>query len=304
MVGFAGLRPVLEAIKAGKRVCVANKETLVVAGELLTAIARKSGAKIIPIDSEHSAIAQCLVGEDPRSIKRIILTASGGPFRTRSKDTFDQITVNEALKHPNWVMGRKITIDSATLMNKGLEVIEARWLFDVPVEKVEVVVHPQSIIHSMVEFADGSIKAQLGMPDMRLPIQYALGYPERLTEAYETLDLLRHNRFDFEAPDLDRFRCLGLAREAAELGGVYPCILNAANEVAVAAFLDGAVKFTDIAEIVSQTMDSAPSESNEPFDSSNDTAIQRGLERIYTSHDWATETAKQLTAEISTILVK
>jgi 1-deoxy-D-xylulose-5-phosphate reductoisomerase len=301
MVGFAGLRPVLEAVKAGKRVCVANKETLVVAGELLTAIAKKTGAQIIPIDSEHSAIAQCLVGEDPRSIKRILLTASGGPFRTRAKDTFSDITIDQALAHPNWVMGRKITIDSATLMNKGLEVIEARWLFDVPVEKIDVIVHPQSIVHSLVEFVDGSVKAQLGAPDMRLPIQYALGFPERINEEYDTLDLLKHNRFDFEAPDMERFPCLGLARKAAELGGVYPCVLNAANEVAVGAFLEGAIRFTEIAEIVGQTMEAAPKSDGRPFDVSTNELILAGLERIYKAHKGATDKAKQLTAELSTI---
>src|SRR5436190_7433543 len=188
MVGFAGLRPTIEAIRAGKRVAIANKETLVVAGELMTALAKKTGAEILPIDSEHSAIAQCLVGESPESIKRIILTASGGPFRTRAKETFDDITTEEALRHPNWLMGRKITIDSATLMNKGLEIIEAQWLFGVSLGKIDVIVHPQSIIHSMVEFCDGSIKAQLGAPDMRLPIQYALGYPGRLPVEYDALD--------------------------------------------------------------------------------------------------------------------
>ncbi len=304
MMGFAGLRPVLEAVKAGKRVCVANKETLVVAGELITAIAKKSGAEIIPIDSEHSAIAQCLVGEAHKAIKRIILTASGGPFRTRAKETFADITVDEALAHPNWVMGRKITIDSATLMNKGLEVIEAKWLFDVPVEKVDVIVHPQSVVHSRVEFVDGSVKAQLGAPDMRLPIQYALGYPERMDEEYDTLDLLLKNRFDFEAPDLDRFPCLVLARKAVELGGVNPCILNAANEVAVAAFLAGSIRFTAIAEIVEETMANAPEGSGEAFDISTDARITDGLGRIFAAHEWATDFAKQLATESSTINVK
>lgn len=281
MVGFAGLKPTVAAIYAGKRVAIANKETLVVAGELMTGLAKRTGALIIPIDSEHSAIAQCLVGETQDSIKRIILTASGGPFRTTPKDSFKDITVAKALKHPNWVMGRKITIDSATLMNKGLEVIEARWLFDVSLEKVDVIVHPQSIIHSMVEFVDGSVKAQLGAPDMRLPIQYALGYPERLPVTYDLLDLLKNNHFDFEAPDTDRFPCLRLAREAASRGGVYPCILNAANEVAVDAFLNEKIGFMDIPRIIENAIDNAPSQSTEPFDISSDAAITKGLKRIY-----------------------
>lgn len=281
MVGFAGLKPTISAIRCGKRVAVANKETLVVAGELLTALAKQSGATIVPIDSEHSAIAQCLVGESADSIKRIILTASGGPFRTLPKDRFGEITLEMALKHPNWVMGRKITIDSATLMNKGLEVIEARWLFDVPLEKVDVIVHPQSIIHSMVEFVDGSIKAQLGAPDMRLPIQYALGYPERLAVQYDQLDLIKNHHLDFESPDEDKFPALRLAREASSRGGVYPTILNAANEVAVAAFLNEEIAFTDIPQIVERAMEDAPSTSDKPLDARSETAIYEGLERIF-----------------------
>ncbi len=281
MVGFAGLKPTVAAIYAGKRVAIANKETLVVAGELMTGLAKQTGAVIIPIDSEHSAIAQCLVGETHDSIKRIILTASGGPFRATPKEEFSQITVATALKHPNWVMGRKITIDSATLMNKGLEVIEARWLFDVGLEKVDVIVHKQSIIHSMVEFVDGSVKAQLGAPDMRLPIQYALGYPERLPVTYDLLDLLQNNHFDFEAPDTDRFPCLRLAREAAARGGVYPCILNAANEVAVEAFLNEKIGFIDIPRMIEHAIDHAPSQCLEPFDISTEAAITKGLKRIY-----------------------
>jgi 1-deoxy-D-xylulose-5-phosphate reductoisomerase len=294
MVGFAGLRPTLEAIRAGKRVAIANKETLVVAGELMTALAKKSGAEIIPIDSEHSAIAQCLVGESPESIKRIILTASGGPFRTRAKETFDSITLAEALKHPNWVMGRKITIDSATLMNKGLEIIEAKWLFGVPLEKVDVIVHPQSIIHSMVEFCDGSVKAQLGAPDMRLPIQYALGYPDRLPQEYDRLDLLANSKLDFEKPDTEKFPCLALAREAADLGGVYPCILNAANEIAVEAFLGEEIRFTDIPRIINRTMHQAPPRSAEPLNASSDKSITTEIERIYHADQLAREYAKQL----------
>lgn len=299
MVGFAGLRPTIAAIKAGKKVCIANKETFVVAGELINALAKKSGAEIIPIDSEHSAIAQCLVGEKHESIKRIILTASGGPFRTLAKESFKDITLEQALKHPNWVMGRKITIDSATLMNKGLEVIEARWLFDVPLEKVDVIVHPQSIIHSMVEFVDGSVKAQLGAPDMRLPIQYALGYPERLPQEYDILDLLKNNRFDFEEPDTERFPCLELARKALRRGGLYPCILNAANEVAVEAFLEEKLRFIDIPTVIDSVMDSAPSGSGEPFDASSDESIESGLLRIYESDKAARVAAKQFIAKLS-----
>ncbi len=299
MVGFAGLRPTIAAIKAGKKVCIANKETFVVAGELINALAKKSGAEIVPIDSEHSAIAQCLVGEKHESIKRIILTASGGPFRTLAKESFKDITLAQALKHPNWVMGRKITIDSATLMNKGLEVIEARWLFDVPLEKVDVIVHPQSIIHSMVEFVDGSVKAQLGAPDMRLPIQYALGYPERLPQEYDILDLLKNNRSDFESPDTERFPCLELARKALRRGGLYPCILNAANEIAVEAFLDEKLRFIDIPTVIDSVMDSAPSGSGEPFDASSDQSIENGLSRIYESDKAARVAAKQFIAKLS-----
>jgi 1-deoxy-D-xylulose-5-phosphate reductoisomerase len=281
MVGFAGLKPTVAAIYAGKRVALANKETLVVAGELMTGLAKRTGATLIPIDSEHSAIAQCLVGETQESIKRIILTASGGPFRTLPQDEFVNITLERALKHPNWVMGRKITIDSATLMNKGLEVIEARWLFDVTLDKVDVIVHPQSIVHSMVEFVDGSVKAQLGAPDMRLPIQYALGFPYRMPVAYDLLDLLANNRLDFESPDPIRFPALRLAREAASHGGVYPCILNSANEVAVAAFLDQKIRFTDIPRMIEDAISNAPARSADAFDTSSESGIAAGLERIY-----------------------
>jgi len=302
MVGFAGLRPTIEAIRAGKRVAIANKETLVVAGELMTALAKKTGAEIIPIDSEHSAIAQCLVGESPESIKRIILTASGGPFRSRAKETFNSITLSEALKHPNWVMGRKITIDSATLMNKGLEIIEARWLFSVPLEKIEVIVHPQSIIHSMVEFCDGSIKAQLGAPDMRLPIQYALGYPERLPHEYDVLDLLTNNRLDFESPDVEKFPCLRLAREAGERGGVYPCILNAANEISVEAFLQEKIDFEEIPRIIEQIMQESPQDSAQPLNASSDDAITKDIERIFHANDKARGDAQRLIE--STVVVQ
>ena len=283
LVGFAGLASTVEAIKQGKRIALANKETLVVAGELLSALARRSGSDILPIDSEHSAIYQCLVGEPQESILRIILTASGGPFRTRPKSSFDEITPSDALKHPKWVMGRKITIDSATLMNKGLEVIEAKWLFNQPLSKIDVVVHPQSIIHSLVGFVDGSMKAQLGMPDMRLPIQYALAAPERIAESYERLDLLTCGPLEFEEPDLDKFPCLQIAREAGERGGLFPCILNAANEVAVHAFLDGEITFTDIPKLIQKAIDAAPSDAAVPFSCNTDSEIQNGLERIHRS---------------------
>jgi 1-deoxy-D-xylulose-5-phosphate reductoisomerase len=273
--GFAGLAGTVEAVKQGKRICIANKESLVVAGEVLTPLAAKTGSEMIPIDSEHSAIYQCLVGEAPESIKRIILTASGGPFRTFTSEQLAHVTVADALKHPNWVMGRKITIDSATLMN---EIIEAKWLFSVPLSKVDVVVHPQSIAHSFVEFVDGSVKAQLGRPDMRLPIQYALAAPERIPVAYDELDLLTSGSLTFEAPDADRFPCLRLAREASERGGLYPCILNAANEVAVHAFLNNEIAFNDIPRLVKQALANAPA--------GTDTALaeassEQALEKIF-----------------------
>ncbi len=256
LVGFAGLAPTIEAIKLGKRIALANKETLVVAGELLSAMAARSGSEIIPIDSEHSAIYQCLVGESGESIRRIILTASGGPFRTLPKELFSTITREMALKHPKWVMGQKITIDSATLMNKGLEIIEAKWLFGVPLSKIDVVIHPQSIVHSFVEFSDGSIKAQLGMPDMRMPIQYALAAPERLNTSYSLLDLASSSPLEFSEPDFEKFPCLTLARLAGERGGLYPCVLNAANEIAVEAFLDGRIPFTKIPTLIESAMKS------------------------------------------------
>jgi 1-deoxy-D-xylulose-5-phosphate reductoisomerase len=296
MVGFAGLRPTIEAIKAGKRVCLANKETLVVAGEIMTSLAKQTGTEIIPIDSEHSAILQCLVGESPESVKRIILTASGGPFRTRSKETFDSITLEDALKHPNWVMGRKITIDSATLMNKGLEVIEARWLFNLSLEQIDVIVHPQSIIHSMVEFCDGSIKAQLGAPDMRLAIQYALGYPERLPHQYDALDLFRTNEFTFEAPDEDKFPCLRIARKASELGGVYPAIMNAANEIAVQAFLDHKIGFADIPYIIENTIDDSTTNAAQLLNSTP--TDDNNIERIFDADEKGRKMAEEFIRRI------
>lgn len=250
IVGAAGLPATLRALQQGRTVALANKETLVVAGELVTAAARKNGGQLIPIDSEHSALWQCLVGESPQRIEKLILTASGGPFRQRPKDDFARITLAEALNHPNWTMGQKITIDSATLMNKGLEVIEAHWLFDVPVERIHVLVHPQSIIHSMVEFVDGSIKAQLGVPDMRLPIQYALTYPDRLPNRFPRLDFSLWRQLDFHEPDFEKFVCLKLAYDALQAGGTAPAVLNAANEEAVHAFLQETIRFDRIAALV------------------------------------------------------
>lgn len=258
MVGFAGLAPTLAAVRAGKKIALANKETLVVAGELVMSEARRCGAPIIPVDSEHSAIFQCLVGEQSSSVKRLVLTASGGAFRDVPTERLAEMTAEEALKHPSWSMGRKITVDCATMMNKGFEVMEARWLFDLPAERIDVVIHPQSVIHSFVEFRDGAFKAQLGMPDMRLPIQYALTFPYRLPvvggEAYNPVAA---GALTFAEPDAEKYPCLGLAYEV--LGGAYgaggACVMNAANEVAVAAFLNGRVKFTDIYRVVRATLE-------------------------------------------------
>ena len=246
VVGFAGLNPVLAALKQGKTVALANKETMVVAGAEVNRLLDEHGGTLIPVDSEHSAIFQCLVGEKERAVEELILTASGGPFRTRDASTFDAITPAEALDHPNWSMGAKITIDSATLMNKGLEVIEARWLFDIGPDAIRVLVHPQSIVHSMVAFADGSVKAELGVPDMKVPIQYALSYPDRWPAPHERIDWTELQRLDFELPDTGKFPCLRLAFEALEIGGTAPAVLNAANEAAVALFLDERIGFTDI----------------------------------------------------------
>lgn len=254
LVGYAGLRPTLAAIEAGKQIAIANKETFVVAGELVTTLAREKGVNLYPVDSEHSAIFQCLAGEFHNPVEKIYLTASGGPFRGKNKQYLQQVTKAEALKHPNWTMGCKITIDSATLMNKGLEVIEAKWLFGLGADQIDVVVHPQSIIHSMVQFGDGSIKAQMGLPDMRLPIQYALSYPHRLKSAYPRFDFLSHPELTFEQPDRENFRCLDLAYHAMKSGGNIPCILNAANEVAVNAFLKDQIKFLQIPDIIEACM--------------------------------------------------
>jgi 1-deoxy-D-xylulose-5-phosphate reductoisomerase len=255
LVGAAGLHPTLAAIQAGKDVALANKETLVAAGEIVMREARKRGVQLIPVDSEHSALFQCLQGEDNASIKRLILTASGGPFVDWTKEQLEQATVQQALKHPNWRMGNKITVDSATLMNKGLEVIEAHWLFGVEVSRIDVLVHRQSVIHSLVEFADNSIKAQLGVPDMRLPIQYALLYPKRAAGNAPCCNLLQWRQLTFEAPDEERFPCLRLARQAVETGGTMPAVMNAANEVAVQSFLEGRIKFTDIPRTIEHTME-------------------------------------------------
>jgi 1-deoxy-D-xylulose-5-phosphate reductoisomerase len=258
-VGALGLVPTYRALEAGKDVALANKETLVMAGELMTREARARAARILPIDSEHCALHQCLDGRAPIEVRRLVLTASGGPFRNRPRETFDAITREEALNHPTWNMGRKITIDSATLMNKGLEVIEAHWLFGVVAERIEVLVHPQSVVHSLVEFVDGTVLAQLGVTDMRLPIQYALSHPERWAAAIPGLDLTRPMRLDFDAPDREKFPCLGLAYEALAAGGTSPAVLNAANEEAVSAFLDGRISFPAIADCIREVLRAEPS---------------------------------------------
>jgi len=280
--GKAGLSPTLAAVKAGKRICLANKESLVMAGEIITSEARLNAAQILPVDSEHSAIWQCLAGET-QPPAGLILTASGGPFRGYSSAQLGKVTAQQALKHPSWQMGKKVTIDSATLMNKGLEVIEAHWLFDIPWENIKVLIHPQSIVHSMVEFTDGSTKAQLGYPDMRLPIQYALSYPERLPNPHlPRLDWERSNNLTFEPPDRDTFPCLRLAVEAGMKGGTYPAVLCAADEVAVELFLSGCIKFTDIAKLVEQVLEG------------HQAIAHPTLEEIMTADAWARDKARQL----------
>lgn len=254
LVGFAGLKPTLRAIEYGKPVAIANKETFVVAGELVTRLAQSKAVNLYPVDSEHSAIFQCLAGEFQNPVEKIYLTASGGPFRGKDKEYLSQVTKEAALKHPNWNMGCKISIDSATLMNKGLEVIEAKWLFGLKTSQIDVIVHPQSIIHSLVQFEDGSIKAQLGLPDMRLPIQYALAYPLRLKSEFPRFDFMQYPSFTFEKPDRKTFRCLDLAYFALEKGGNMPCILNAANEIAVNLFLQDKIRFVDIPELIENCM--------------------------------------------------
>ena len=258
MVGYSGLKPTLSAVRAGKAIALANKETLVVAGDLVTRLASEKQVPILPVDSEHSAIFQCLAGESNNPFEKILLTASGGPFRTFSQEQLKHVTAKEALKHPNWNMGAKITIDSATMMNKGFEMIEAKWLFGAATEQIQIVVHPQSIIHSMVQFRDSSIKAQMGLPDMRLPIQYALAYPKRIYSDFERLDFNQISALTFEEPDRNRFRCLELAYQAVRKGGNMPCILNAANEVVVAAFLKGKIGFPAMSEIIEQMLDVVP----------------------------------------------
>ncbi len=255
IVGTAGLVPTMAAIRAGKDIALANKEVLVTAGELVMAECRAKGIRILPVDSEHSAIFQCLLAGANTDIRKLVLTASGGPFRSHSKKDLGKVTLAQALKHPNWSMGRKITIDSATLMNKGLEVIEARWLFDIAPEKIKVLVHPQSIVHSMVEYHDGAVVAQLGMPDMRGPIAYALSYPERLSGVSPALDLAKMGTLTFEEPDMDRFPCLAYAFDALRAGGSMPAVLSAANEVAVKYFLEEKIGYTDIARVIRSTMD-------------------------------------------------
>lgn len=264
IVGFAGLRPTLRAIEHGKPIALANKETMVVAGSIVTAAALQHRVPILPVDSEHSAIFQCLIGEG--AIDKILLTASGGPFRGRTREQLEGVTLEQALNHPNWKMGRKVTIDSASLMNKGLEVIEAKWLFGVDAEDIEVVVHPQSVVHSMVQFCDGSIKAQLGIPSMETPIQFAFSYPERIESHLPRLDFAQYPNLTFEKPDRKTFRCLDLAYQAIGRGGNIPCVMNAANEVAVQQFIDGKIRFLDIADRVEEAMQRAPFIANPTLD--------------------------------------
>ena len=286
IVGAAGLRPTMAAIQAGKTVALANKESMVIAGELMNRLAAEKKVSIIPIDSEHSAIFQCLQGNRLKDVKRIILTASGGPFLHRDSKTFAEITLEEALKHPNWKMGSKITIDSATLMNKGLEVIEAAWLFGMPSEKVSVVVHPQSIVHSMVEYIDGSVMAQLGVPDMRCAISYAMAYPERVTSGVKSLDLTESGTLTFFKPDMEKFRCLALAFEALKIGMTMPVVLNAANEVAVDAFLNRKIRFVEIPKIIEETM-----LAHEPKE-------QKTLEDILAADSWSRTMATQILRKV------
>ncbi len=255
MVGYSGLIPTISAIKSGKTIALSNKETLVVAGQLITSLCKEYGVSIVPVDSEHSAIFQCLVGENRAEMRKIILTASGGPFRKFTKEQLETVTPPDALKHPNWDMGAKVTIDSASMMNKGFEMIEARWLFDCQPENIEVVVHPQSIVHSMVEYRDGSMKAQLGVPDMHTPIAYALSYPQRFETDVRPMQLEDYATLTFERPDMDKFPLLGYAFKAIAKGGTMPCILNAANEIAVQAFLEGKIRFTDMPKIAEKTME-------------------------------------------------
>ena len=286
MVGAAGIRPTLAAIEAGKDIALANKETLVAAGSIVTAAAAQKGCRLLPVDSEHSALFQCLQGEKADTVARLILTASGGPFRGYSRQQLECITVEQCLQHPNWSMGRKITVDSATMINKGLEVIEARWLYDIAFERIEVVIHPQSIVHSMIEFTDGSTMAQLGLPDMRLPIQYALTWPDRLPSPVPGMDWRQARSLEFLPPDTDTFRGLALAYEAGETCGTMPCVLNAANEVAVEAFLQRHLPFLAIPEIIGETM------------SRHSVITEPSLDDILSTDLWAREVAAGLTETI------
>lgn len=281
LVGSLGLKPTLAAIQAGKKIGLANKETLVTAGHLVTSAAQEKGIPLLPIDSEHSALFQCMNGERREEIIRLILTASGGAFRDWTREQLKQATVDKALKHPNWNMGAKVTIDSATLMNKGLEVIEAHWLFDVPYDQIDVMIHPQSIIHSMIEYCDGAVMAQLGTPDMKVPIQYALSYPRRFPLKTERLDLIRLSRLDFREPDMERFPCLRMAYEAGKIGGTMTTVLNAANEVAVENFLNHKCSFIDIEEIIEKTLEKHQSISSP------------SLEEIEEADQWARAFARE-----------
>lgn len=280
--GAAGLMPTLAAIEAGKDVALANKETMVIAGEIVTKVSKKKGVKILPVDSEHSAIFQCLDGQRRNFLKKIILTASGGPFRKMTKKQLQSVKPEHALKHPNWKMGKKITIDSASLMNKGLEVIEAKWLFDVQISQIDVLIHPQSIVHSMVEFIDGSILAQMGIPDMRVPIAYALTYPERIENSLPPLNFIKNGKMEFMKPDTKIFPCLKLAYDAGIAGGTNPAVLNAANEVAVEEFINGKIKFTNIPKIIEKVL------------SLHDAVNEPSLEEIIQADRWARQQAQKI----------
>lgn len=282
MVGYSGLIPTINAIKSGKTIALANKETLVVAGQIITRLVKENHVRILPVDSEHSAIFQCLVGENHSSMRKILLTASGGPFRKLNKSQLESVTVKDALNHPNWDMGHKVTIDSASMMNKGFEMIEAKWLFDCEPGNIEILIHPQSIVHSMVEFHDGSVKAQLGIPDMHIPIQYALGYPERLSTKKYTLDWSKVTQLTFEKPDYQKFPLLQYAFNAIKDGGNMPCILNAANEVAVKAFLNQQIKFTEMPEIAAFTMKNVSYIENPTLEE----LMETNSEAVKTAQDW------------------
>ena len=286
LVGYAGLKPTLRAIESGKQIALANKETLVIAGELITKTAREKGVNIYPVDSEHSAIFQCLAGDFRSKIEKIILTASGGPFRGKKREELYEVKPSQALRHPNWDMGAKVTIDSATMMNKGLEVIEAKWLFGVKNNQIEVVVHPQSIIHSMVQFEDGSIKAQMGLPDMRLPIQYALSYPERLKTDFPRFNFMDYPALTFEQPDFDTFRNLALSYQALEKGGNVPCILNAANEIAVDAFLNEKIGFLEISAVIEECLGSSVYLENPSLDDYVSTDIETRIKAKEIINKW------------------